>query len=460
MVQKVCEQRPYISDKNRYFIAGQLVCSPDRSGTAAATGTTLKSVSLDGNTGAANITANGLTSLNVASTAQNATVTAAAGTRELAVTLNTVTGGIIADAEATSLSVTASGGNSSGVTLNAAKATTVSITADKNLTVADVNIAAATGITVAGAGNFTLSATSTVTALTSINASSATGNVTITPALGTAVGYTGGSGKDSITVGATTKAITTGAGNDTVTLANGVTALGAGGSIDGGEGTDTLAFTTYANAVTASATATFANSISGFERLLLVGANGAAGAVINLANLDNINDVEIAGNRTATTTINNLLSGGTVTFSADQTNAQALTVAVKNAATGTEDVVNVGLKGTAAVGSNLLTVNDVETINFLTDDTATTITNITNITHTSALTADAVKAITVAGDAGLNLTYTGTTATSFDALAVTGGAVTWTTGNLAADATIVGSATRANTIDTSATNKNISYAGA
>lgn len=435
---------------------GATIAITDRSGASAATGSTLTTVSLNGNTNAATVAANGLTTLNLTNNSQNATVTAAAGTRALTVNLDTATGGTITDATATTLNVNATGTASTGVTLSAGAATSVAIDAAKNLTVADVNIGAATSVTIAGAGLTTVSATTGVGVLTSINASSNTGGVTITPALATGVLYTGGTGADTITLGATTKAITTGAGNDVVTLSDGVAALGTGGSIDAGEGTDTLAFTTYANAVTASTTSTFAGTVSGFEKLKLVGANGAAGAVINLANLDNIKDVEIAGNRTATTTINNLLSGGTVTFSVDQTNIQALTVAVKDAATGTADVANIGLKGTAAVGSNAITVNSVETINFVTDDTATTI---TNITHTSSLTADSVTAIKVSGDAGLNLTYTGTTATNFDASGVTGGAVTWTSGALAAAATVTGSATRANTIDLSASSKAMTYTG-
>lgn len=431
---------------------GTTVAIQDRSGTAAATGSKLTSVSLKGNTGAATITANGLTDLTLTNNAQDATVTAAAGTRALTVTLDKATAGIITDAEATTVTVKNVNNTSSGVTLTTAKATSVSVDADKNLTLADVNIAAATTVSIAGAGKTTISATTTVTALTTIDASANTGGVTITPALGTGITYTGGAGVDTIQLGATTKTITTGAGNDRVILTAGVSALGTGGSIDAGDGTDTLAMDAD-DAATASGGTTFETKISNFEEIELNGA--AAGAVtINLANLDDIQKLKVSVDLAQALTVSNMASGGTVSYTAAQ--AAASTIGVLNANTGTADVVNLSISNTGGINVNTLTVADVETVNIATDDSATTI---TNISHTASLTAAAVKTITVAGDAGLTLTNTATTVTSFDASGVTGGAVSWTTGALAANATIKGSATRANTIDTSASSKAMTFTG-
>jgi S-layer protein len=69
----------------------------------------------------------------------------------------------------------------------------------------------------------------------------------------------------------------------------------------------------------------------------------------------------------------------------------------------------------------------------------------------SALSADAVKTISVTGDAGFNLGYTGTTATTVDASGITKGGFTWTAGALAASSVVKGSATGTNTINLDAT---------
>jgi len=120
----------------------------------------------------------------------------------------------------------------------------------------------------------------------------ATGGVTIVNELANGVTFTGGAGKDSIGLGATTKTINMGAGDDTVVLSG--AALGTGGSVEGGEGTDTLGMTS-ANAATASAGTTFAGTISGFEKLSVGIVGATANDTVNLANLDNINYVVSAG---------------------------------------------------------------------------------------------------------------------------------------------------------------------
>jgi hypothetical protein len=62
--------------------------------TDSATTDTLATVSVTGNTGATTVTSDALTSLSLANSAQNATVTAAAATRALALSVNTLTGEI------------------------------------------------------------------------------------------------------------------------------------------------------------------------------------------------------------------------------------------------------------------------------------------------------------------------------------------------------------------------------
>lgn len=388
----------------------------------------LTSVSLSGYTGAtAAIQSDALTTLSLKSSAVGATVSAAAATRALTVNVDGITGAAtITDAEATSLTLNAAGAASS-VTLAANKATTLTVGGTKAVTVA-------------------LGATADLTA---INAASSAG-VTVTTALADTIAFTGGSGADTVTVGTTSKAIAMGAGDDTVKL----TAVGVTGSVAGGAGSDTLA-TTAALGVTATADTTLSAKVTGFE-VLSLGAVGA-GSAIHLANLNNaganaITKVTVAG-ATAALTVDGLTANNTIEFTADA-GTQVITTSLADN-TGTADVLNVSIKNTAAIGGGNITAAGVETVKFATDDTATTP---TGIQHTATLTDAAAKAITVTGDAGLNLTFTGTALTSFDASGVTKGAVTWTSGALDNAATITGGAGN-NTIVFSLATKAVTYTG-
>ncbi|WP_374360761.1 beta strand repeat-containing protein [Pseudoduganella danionis] len=322
-------------------------------------------------------------------------------------------------------------------------------------TIANITDTALTSLSLTGDKKLTLTSIAGATALTSIDAAAATGGMTISSTLLVGTSYAGGSGVDTITLGATTKAITTGAGDDVVTLAAATTALGTGGSIDAGAGTgDVLSFADADDATTASGGTTFATTVSNFEVVRLAGAAGA-GVTVNVANLDNISKVEAAVDLGQTLAVSNIASGGTVTYTAAQTAASTITVA--SAAANTADVFNVAISSAAARNINGVTISNVETINFLTDDTATTT---TGIEHTAALTAAAATKVTVAGDAGLTLTFTGTALTTFDASGVTDGDVTWTAGALAGAATIKGGATNdANVIVLSAALDDITYTG-
>ena len=417
----------------------------------------LATVTVSNSTGLATITSDALTTVNLTASSGGATVAAAAATRGLTVNLNGNTGGTVTDAEATSLVVNSSGAKTTAATLAAAKAKTVAIDSAVDTTITDMTVAAATGITVTGAGKTTISATTTVTALKTIDATGSSGGVTITPALATGVTFSGGDGKDSIKIGATTKAQALGGGDDTVII-DAVAAFGTGGSVDGGAGSNTLNFNTYANAVTASGTTTFEGTISGFNKLELSGANAAAAAAINLANLDDISDVILSATNTETTTISGMASGGTITFKADQTATKAATVAVTNAALGSSDSLNVGLSKATALSNVELTAADVETINITASETATTL--LGNVTHAVTLSATSATSITVAGNAGVTFgTLTGATkVASLDASGVTAGLVSLTTDALTVASTIKGGA-GANTIVATAATKDVTYIG-
>jgi S-layer protein len=397
--------------------------------TDAGTTDVLASVSVLGAAGAVTVASDALTSLTLDTIgANNATVTAAAGTRAINITLDGLTtGGTITDATATTVTYTASGANSVVTALSNAAATTVNFAGDKTLT----------------------SAGETFTAATTITSTNSAG-ISLGTALGTGVTFTGGAGADTVTVGATTKAISMGAGNDTVTV--GVSALGTGGTIDAGAGTDTIVMSA-ANAATATASLAaslnLAGKISGFQNASFT---GFTTQTIDMALLDNISYISTAGTG-ATSTLANVASGATIV---DVDGNTALTVLVKDAALSNTDSLNWVQSAAAGFDAGLLTADGVETLNITATDTVTAA--ITQ--HTLAVDADAIKSITVAGNAGIILTHTntGTTLTSLDAAASTG-AVTYTAAALASASTIVGSATATNVMTLSAATAAVNYTG-
>lgn len=192
------------------------------------------------------------------------------------------------DATATGKSVTVTDVNSTADTV---KNVTIEATGKSSIV---VDSGALETAVVKGAGAATVTFATSPTK--SIDASGSTGGVTVVNQIANGSVFTGGDGKDTITVGAITKAQTMGKGDDTVKV--NTAALGAGGSLDGGDGTDTLAMSA-ANAETATATSTFAGQISNFEQLSITDAPSAT-RVINLANLDNINYVKSAGTAVGT----------------------------------------------------------------------------------------------------------------------------------------------------------------
>lgn len=399
----------------------------------------ITSVSLE-NFGAATVNSGALATLTLAGKGTTVTETAGALTTATATTLAlnlngvTTTGAVTLDADHTTLNIAAGTAASNLNSLSASGAKTIAISGDKALTL----------------GNQTIDAAATITVTN-------TAGVTLSTELGAGVTFTGGAGADSVKLGASTKATDTGAGADTVELSG--AALGANGTAAGGADRDTLVMTA-ANAITATAgtaVANFSGKVTGFE-ILQVGATAGAGE-IKVASLDNtswnaIDTVTFAGAVGQATTVSGLASGDTVGFKAG--NTAATTATVTGAAASTTDVLNVSISNTAGINVNTVNAADIETVNFVTDDSATTA---TGIQHTADLTAAAVKTITVAGDAGLALTNTATTVTSFDASGVTKGAVSWTAGALAAAATIKGSATQANTIVATDATKAVTYTG-
>ena len=424
--------------------------------------TVLKSVSLDGNMDDATLTGKGITTVSLANLSSDTTIANSAAHAET-VTLNKVTGGTITDAGATSLTLNAVATKSSGISVAAAAATTVTINSGVNLTLTDLAVNKATAITLTGAGVTTISGLSAVAALTSIDATAAAGGVVVTPTLAAGVAFTGGAGKDTVSVGATTKAIATGAGDDTVVA---TAAVGTGGTVNGGDGTDTLAIAAADFSAVIGTAAKFTN----FETLKITTVTGAGAIdVSGVAGIVNF----VAGDgvtSAATTTVNGLGAGANVTLTGDLiTNDGTLAVAHKTDTSA--DTINLTLShaytddnNTVALAiavTETVTATNVETLNVTSTSTdLQTADHVTGykadvVTNTLVLTDAQLVTLNITGDKALVYATAGTETklATIDASANTAGvdidASASVNGSVAMS--IKGSATAANTLAGGAT---------
>lgn len=212
-----------------------------------------------------------------------------------------------------------------------------------------VNSTVLEGVTTSGDGAVTLNMSNP--ASKTIDASANKGGTTVATTLANTTAFTGGEGKDTVTVGANTAAQSMGAGDDTVNLTG--AALGALGSADGGAGTDTLGMTS-ANAATASAATTFEGTISNFEEVSLGATAGGANDTVNLANLDDISMVKTAGTAAATGTAE--VQTVTVTGAADATGGSVTFAGVDftlaNNATTTAIATQIAAQQAAIIAAN------------------------------------------------------------------------------------------------------------
>ena len=364
-------------------------------GNATTASDTIKTVTLS-NYGASTVASNVLSTVNLVGAAT------ASGT----LALNTTAADT--STRATTLNLNLGGGSVGAITGTQADLyTTVNIASSVASTIADQSFAAATALNFSGAAITTLTANTGMAAVTAITSTGA--GVSLGTALATGVTFTGGDGAETISIGSTTKAITMGAGNDTVTTSS--AAVGAGGSVAGGDGTDTIVMT-FALADGADGTSTFNSKFSGFEVLKL---SDAITGAIDVEGLNSVSKVILAAGSNGGT-LNNLVSGGTVQMDAD--NAGALAVNVRSALVGGSDVANLALnKSGGVLAANTITIANVETINISAPDAATA--GSAAAVNTMTLTAAAATKVTVTGNNGLNLTATGSTAvTTFDASGV------------------------------------------
>jgi len=423
----------------------------------ASTTDKIATVTLTGLTGVGTLSSEALTTLNLNAAAGLVTNTDTVTTDTRALTVNYAggTNGGVTDAGATSVTVNVTGATTAAGTNTFAAATTANLTANAVLTAGtfvtaaatDVNVTANAAITAAtvtaGAattldlsGSAAMTLTQTVAA-TAVITNASTGAVTLNTAIAAGQQYVGGAGVDTVTFAASgTTASTLGAGDDVATFS---AVASTGGSVDAGGGTDTVSMAS-ADAATLSAATTFEADIANFERLSL--AQSSATETVNLANLDDINYVTLAGVAAAVTTItiSNFATAGT--FEQTALVGAGAAVSLTGAFTGASDTFTLAASATNGfVNGGTVTLADVETVAITLDDTDTTA-----ATTMFDLNFDATAAttVTVTGDAGITFANSSLTAVrTVDASGVTAtgaaGVVTFTA-NAGMDTAITGGA--------------------
>jgi hypothetical protein len=366
-------------------------------------------------------------------------------------TSGNLTGGGATDAGADTITLNVDAATTGNATFTFATATTVDINANNALTMTNIDLSASgTAATIAGdslvTGSVDVKATGTLAisgsagykdtgtfpgvSVTNTGTGAITmGATTATAGLEAAATFTGGSGIDTISFPATTKANTMGAGKDIAYFTT--AALGSAGSVDLGDDVDTVGMT-FANAVTASSSELFEKAVTNFEALNL---RTTAAGTVNVANLNSVDAVTLEGALTHAIVLSGLPEAATITQKS--TNTSGLTYTLADA-TGTADSLNLVLTGATTTAYGSSTAASIETINITSTDSVTT--DGSASVHTATLVAANASSINVTGNAGLNLTSGSSTAvTSMDASAVTGttSVITYTSANVTTGATPV-----------------------
>ena len=373
----------------------------------SAKGTTLTSVVLDGVNGNSAIKGEGLTDVTVkgaSSASRTVTITNAKEDHSLTVHVDgtgyqangTEAQTIIVDANATSMTVEASGEKSSLALTGSAKLENLTITGDAALTLKANNL----------------------NSLKTIDGSAANGALILGDLNAATVDVQTGSGNDSFTINATKKVtVDAGAGNDVVTLGD---AIAAGSSIDLGAGDDTLLSDSGSVAASTKDATTVIDGGDGFDSVSasLINAGNAAqfhnfealdltaavtGFDFDLLTNSAIEALTLSGNNSAAT-INNVAAGVDLRVSGN--NAAMTTINVKDAASGDADAFSVTLNETAdAVATAKLTVNGIENL-------TVEATGAGDGDNTLQVTDNALQTLTISGSQALSLTFNGTNGTN------------------------------------------------
>ena len=387
---------------------------------------------------------NGALTFGYATGTSAATLNLSGGTRGATVTVNTSAPAVTVNSTGTvanSLGGLALGGSASSLTVNATSDFTT------------------TGVTGFAAGG-TITVTGNATAVT-------LGALENTVASVNASGLTAGG--VSTTIGARAGTTFTGGnGADTVTVANGSVA-NITGAINGGAGTDVIAFSGGSDLTAATAA-----RISNFETLR-VSNGGAAGTTetFDPTLLTGITSYQV-GTSTGAVQLNNLAAAPTVTVLGNVTGTAGLalrlkdasgandqaTVVLSNSNTATPNTSGVSIS-TLSLGGNG-TAGQVETLNIVSAGNVTGTGAFNSVTLASSGVAPFAdpNVVKVTGSQGLTLT-TGTLAHALtvDASAATGGLAFDSTAGAAAFAVNVNGTTANDNITVASTQSGVIYAG-
>ena len=387
--------------------SGLTTAAADRA-TGAVTVTGLASGAVAGVIGDTLIT-NGATSFSWGAAVTSGTVNISGGVTAGAIT----TAGTLM----TSNTVNSTGAaNTIGALTVGAAVTSATINATTALTATSLGSTALTTVTVTGAGAVSLGSTALQATVSTLDASAATGALTV--ALGTLVTQTvtGGSGNDIITSGAV---LTT-------------------GSVSAGTGTDTLVIGSNVSHVN---TASLGAKYTGFETLRLSGTLDVS-LVSGLTALQ-VTDAAVLTNLTATQAaaiqIRSNASDGTG-------DAQSFALAT---ATGTADVVSLtmgtGLTTSSATDIGALTVTGFETLNIATNAGPTSTAGaggaLDRTTTIASLVGSTLNTINLTGTAVVISNLATTVAVTINGSALTGDGAATSLG-----LTVAGSAIAASTI--------------
>ena len=384
-------------------------------------GTTMTSVILDGVNADSEIRGQGLTDVTVKGATMAAhTITIKNDKADHALTVNvdgtgydadgTAQQTIVKDANATAITVNASGDKSSLDLTGSAEAKSLNITGDAALTLK----------------------ASDLTKLTTIDGSAATGDLTLGTLNAATVNVNTGSGDDTFTIAATAKvAVDAGAGDDTVTLG---AVIAAGSHISLGAGNDTLLIGTGTIAASTSDATTIIDGGDGFDTVSAALINAANAAQFHnfealdltaaVSNLDvalmtnsTLEALTLSGNNGAAT-VSNVAAGVNLLVSGE--NSAATTINVKDAAIGTADAFSVAFNGTgdnSAHSANVV-VNGIENLSVESAGMGSSIAN------TLTVTDGALQNLTITGDKALTLKFAATTGTAEHGMTIDGSAAT------------------------------------
>lgn len=354
------------------------------------------------------------------------------------------------------LAVTATGTKASAIDANGVGAalTTLEIAGSQAVEVL-VNNTALKTVTVTNTAGSTVSLAGSTQ---NVTATLAGGNDTLTTGSGND-NITASGGNNTINAGTGNDVVTTGAGNDTITVGAGSVNVNAGDGnnvvivagldktdvIKSGAGTADVLGLEVADAVAASANTTAGAELratySGFETLRITDAIGAQ--TVEAGRLGFANSVQINGTVNGAATLNGIANGATITVNTASASdwAGSLAIGMTDAATNSNDQLNVNLRSNLLVADNNLAVSfGITGINKVKLDGA----DATNFAGDDGQTLDANKdngpddgyTVTLANAANLNtleitgssfISYTASTGTNalklVDASASTGNSV-------------------------------------